>query len=86
MASSSRPRIADAELRPCPGSAGAVVIAGPKTCGKTRLAQQLAASALLLDGNTAAHQPLAVDPAPATPAGCVAGGAATGRVAVWRWP
>jgi hypothetical protein len=35
------PRIADAELRACLDAAGAVVIEGPKACGKTRLAQAL---------------------------------------------
>jgi predicted AAA+ superfamily ATPase len=58
-----RPRIADAELRACLSSAGAVVIEGPKACGKTRLAQQLAASTVLLDVDLAARQALAVDPA-----------------------
>lgn len=58
-----RPRIADAELRACLDAAGAVVIEGPKACGKTRLAQQLAASTVLLDVDTAARQALAVDPA-----------------------
>ena len=67
MASSAgtayRPRIADAELRVCLAAAGAVVIEGPKACGKTRMAQQLAASTVLLDVDTAARQALAVDPA-----------------------
>ena len=58
-----RPRIADAELRACLGAAGAVVIEGPKACGKTRLAQQLVASTVLLDVDLAARQALAVDPA-----------------------
>ena len=58
-----RPRIADAELRACLGAAGAVVIEGPKACGKTRLAQQLAASRVLLDVDLAARQALAVDSA-----------------------
>ena len=49
MASSYQLRIADAELRVCLSSAGAVVIEGPKACGKTRLAQKFAASTLLLD-------------------------------------
>jgi hypothetical protein len=57
------PRIADAELLACLGSAGAVVIEGPKACGKSRLAQQLAASTVLLDVDIAARQALAVDPA-----------------------
>jgi predicted AAA+ superfamily ATPase len=63
MASGYRPRIAAAELRACLGAAGAVVIEGPKACGKTRLAQQLAASTVLLDVALAARQALAVDPA-----------------------
>jgi predicted AAA+ superfamily ATPase len=63
MASGYRSRIADGELRACLASAGAVVIEGPKACGKTRLAQQLAASTVLLDVDTAARQALAVDPA-----------------------
>jgi predicted AAA+ superfamily ATPase len=63
MASGYRPRIADAELRDCLAAAGAVVIEGPKACGKTRLAQQLAASTVLLDVDLGARQALAVDPA-----------------------
>ncbi len=63
MASGYRPRIADGELRACLASAGAVVIEGPKACGKTRLAQQLAASTVLLDVDLAARQALAGDPA-----------------------
>ena len=63
MASGYRPRIADAELRACLASAGAVVIEGPKACGKTRMAQQLAASTVLLDVDLAARQALVVDPA-----------------------
>jgi hypothetical protein len=38
-----RPRFADAELRACPGAAGAVVIEGPKACGKTRQGPAVAA-------------------------------------------
>ena len=57
-----RSRIADAELRACLGSAGAVVIEGPKACGKTRMAQQVSASSVLLDVDAAARQALAVDP------------------------
>jgi uncharacterized protein len=63
MASGYRPRIAAAELRACLAAAGAVVIEGPKACGKTRMAQQVAASTVLLDVDTAARQALAVDPA-----------------------
>ena len=57
------PRIADAELTAALGAAGAVVIEGPKACGKTRMAQQLAASTVLLDVDLAARQALAVEPA-----------------------
>jgi len=63
MASGYRPRIADAELQLCLQASGAVVIEGPKACGKTRTAQQLAASGVFLDVDAAARQALAVDPA-----------------------
>lgn len=62
MAGSYRPRIADAELHSCLAAAGAVVVEGPKACGKTRMAEQLAASSVLLDVDLAARQALAVDP------------------------
>lgn len=57
------PRIVDAELRQLLGSAGAVVIEGPKACGKTMTATQQALSAVLLDIDQAARQALAVEPA-----------------------
>ena len=57
------PRIADAELAAALAAAGAVVIEGPKACGKTRMAQQLAASTVLLDVDLSARQALLVDPA-----------------------
>ena len=63
MASDYRPRIADAELRERLDAAGAVVIEGPKACGKTRMAQQWAASEVLLDVDMAARQALAIDAA-----------------------
>jgi predicted AAA+ superfamily ATPase len=44
-----RPRIVDAELLDQLQSAGAVVIDGPKACGKTMTATQQAASRVLLD-------------------------------------
>ena len=56
------PRIVDAELRELLASAGAVVIEGPKACGKTMTASQQAASRVLLDVDQAARQVLAVDP------------------------
>ena len=58
-----RPRIVDAELRELLASAGAVVIEGPKACGKTMTASQQAASRVLLDIDEAARQALAVEPA-----------------------
>lgn len=58
-----RPRILDGELREQLQAAGAVVIEGPKACGKTMTAQQQAASAVLLDIDVGARQALAVDPA-----------------------
>ena len=56
------PRIVDAELLELLASAGAVVIEGPKACGKTMTASQLAASRVLLDLDQSARQVLAVDP------------------------
>lgn len=56
------PRIVDAELRELLGSAGAVVIEGPKACGKTMTASQQAASRVLLDIDQAARRALAVEP------------------------
>ena len=58
-----RPRILDGEIREQLQAAGAVVIEGPKACGKTMTAQQQAASAVLLDIDLGARQALAVDPA-----------------------
>jgi predicted AAA+ superfamily ATPase len=52
----------DAELRELLASAGAVVIEGPKACGKTTTASQQAASHVLLDIDLSARQVLAVDP------------------------
>jgi len=56
------PRIVDAELLELLASAGAVVIEGPKACGKTMTASQQAASRVLLDIDQSARQVLAVDP------------------------
>lgn len=57
------PRIVDEELRRRLGSMGAVVIEGPKACGKTATARQVAASEVLLDVDRDARQAVAVDPA-----------------------
>jgi uncharacterized protein len=56
------PRIVDAELQKRLKSSGAVVIEGPKACGKTETARQVAASSVLLDIDAAARQALEVDP------------------------
>ena len=57
------PRIVDAELAARLGATGAVVIEGPKACGKTATARQVAASEVLLDVDANARQAVAVDPA-----------------------
>lgn len=56
------PRIVDQELRDRLGAHGAVVIDGPKACGKTETARQQAASEVLLDIDVEAQQAAAVDP------------------------
>jgi hypothetical protein len=57
-----KPRIADKELATRLASTGAVVIEGPKACGKTETARQIAASEVLLDVDENARQALSVDP------------------------
>ena len=57
-----QPRVADTELSSRLCAAGAVVIEGPKACGKTETARRVAASAVLLDVDQAAQQALAIDP------------------------
>lgn len=56
------PRIVDREVRELLASAGAVVIDGPKACGKTETARQHAASEILLDTDPTAATAVAVDP------------------------
>jgi predicted AAA+ superfamily ATPase len=56
------PRIADAELSRRLAANGAVVIEGPKACGKTETARRQAASEVLLDVDTAAQQAAEIDP------------------------
>jgi uncharacterized protein len=56
------PRIVDAELRRRLAANGAVVIEGPKACGKTETARQQAASEVLLDVDRAAQQAAEIDP------------------------
>lgn len=56
------PRIVDAELKDRLASSGAVLIEGPKACGKTATARQVAASEVLLDVDRQAREAIAVDP------------------------
>ena len=57
------PRIADKELADRLESAGIVVIEGPKACGKTAMARQVAQSEVLLDVDENVRRAMAVDPA-----------------------
>lgn len=56
------PRIADALLADRLASTGAVLIEGPRACGKTRTAEQATRSAVYLDRDEAAFTALQVDP------------------------
>jgi len=56
------PRIVDAELQARLAAAGAVVIEGPKACGKTETARRRAASSVFLDVDENARRATAVDP------------------------
>ena len=56
------PRIVDAELRRRLDSMGAVVIEGPKACGKTATAREIAKSEVLLDVDQNARRAVGVDP------------------------
>ncbi|MDE2781709.1 MAG: DUF4143 domain-containing protein [Gemmatimonadota bacterium] len=58
-----RPRIADQELARRLASAGAVVIEGPRVCGKTTTARQAAASEVLMDADPRVSETMAVNPA-----------------------
>jgi predicted AAA+ superfamily ATPase len=63
MKPSYRPRVVDRELATRLASTGAVVIEGPKACGKTATARQVAASEALLDVDANAREAASVDPA-----------------------
>jgi predicted AAA+ superfamily ATPase len=52
----------DSELQARLGAVGAIVIEGPKACGKTATARQIAASEVLLDVDASARQAIALDP------------------------
>lgn len=58
-----RQRVADGQLRERLASAGAVLLEGPKACGKTWTARQVAASEVLLDVDANARAALEVAPA-----------------------
>ena len=57
-----KPRVVDAELVERLSSTGAVVIEGPRACGKSESAKQVAASWVSLDTDMKAQQALAADP------------------------
>lgn len=57
-----KPRIADKELEAKLASMGAIVIEGPKACGKTETARRIAGSEVLLDIDDNARQAIAIDP------------------------
>ena len=57
------PRIVDAELAELLEASGAVLIEGPKACGKTETAKRAAASKVLLDIDDNARRLIGVDPA-----------------------
>lgn len=61
--SNYRPRLVDVELRERLGAAAAVLIEGPKACGKTSTARERAASEVFLDVDASARRAAAVDPA-----------------------
>ena len=56
------PRVADQELRRCLSAAGAVLIEGPRGCGKTETARQVAASEVFLDVDRNAQGMIAANP------------------------
>jgi predicted AAA+ superfamily ATPase len=56
------PRVADAELLNRLQAAGAVLVEGPKACGKTETARQVAASEVLLDVDEDARAAAAISP------------------------
>jgi predicted AAA+ superfamily ATPase len=62
MTTAYQPRVVDTELGSRLDATGGVVIEGPKACGKTETARQVAASEVLLDVDAAARQAVAVDP------------------------
>ena len=57
-----RARIVDTELRRRLAAMGAVVVEGPRACGKTATARQQSASEVLLDVDAAARTAVSLDP------------------------
>jgi uncharacterized protein len=55
-------RVVDGELRQRLRTSGAVLVEGPKACGKTETGRQVAASEVLLDVDQGARAAVAVDP------------------------
>ncbi len=55
-------RVADRELAQRLARSGAVLIEGPRACGKTATARQVAASAVMLDADRSARRAVAVEP------------------------
>lgn len=56
------PRVADGELQTHLATSGAVLVEGPKACGKTETARQLAASEVRLDVDDDAREAAKLDP------------------------
>ena len=54
--------MADAELKDRLSRSGAVLIEGPRACGKTSTAREFAASSVMLDADPSARRAAAVDP------------------------
>lgn len=57
-----RDRVVDQELIAALASAGAVLVEGPKACGKTETARRAARSEVLLDVDPRARQAIGIDP------------------------
>jgi len=57
-----RPRVADQELAAWMATMGAVLIEGPKACGKTMTAQRLAATSFYFDEDPNAREAVDLDP------------------------
>ena len=62
MTEQYRPRVVDEELAARIGSAGAVLIEGPRACGKTATGRHHAASEVLLDTDAGLRQAAELEP------------------------